>query len=144
MELAVAAGIRVLRGQRVGEHVELRGSFRDGDARPQASGQQERLLQPIRQELRPPRFDERGLRRRDERLDRDQAIDANDRLRRDPDHGQTGPSQAHGPAEDGGVPAEPVLPGVVRQHDEGRIAGPQAFVGEERAAELGIQLRTSK
>ena len=30
---------------------------------------------------------------------------------------------------------------MVRQHDEGRIAGPDALVGEEGAAEIGIQLQ---
>ena len=79
------------------------------------------------------------LRGRDERFDGDQAVDAGEWLRRDPDDGHCRPARDARPSR--GPPLSPpnrVLPRVMRQHDERRIAGPEPFIGEKRAAVLGI------
>ena len=131
----------MLRGQRVREDVELGGGLGDRRAGPQPSRQHEPLREPVGQQLRQPRFDERALGGEDEELDGQQAAGPGEGLWRDPDDGQVGGPEAHDLPQDGRIPAEPRLPRAMRQHDERGLAGLAPLTREERAATHGVHLQ---
>ena len=141
VEPGVAARIRMFRGLCVGEHVELGGCLAYRRAGPQPSGQHEPLREPVGQQLRPPRFDERGLGGEGEEVDGHHPAGSGEGLRRDSDDGHVRRPQAHDLSEDSRIPAEPRLPRVMRQHDDRSVAGPATFIGKERAAKLGPYLQ---
>ena len=131
----------MLHGQRVGKDVELGGRLAERHAGPQASGHREHLLEPVGQQVRPPRLDERARGGGDEKLRGHEAEGPAEVLRHDPDDGHVRRPKAHDLSDDSRIPAEPRPPGVMGQDDEGRIAGTAPFPGEERAAEHGVQLQ---
>ena len=141
VEIGVGARIRMLRGQRVGKDIELGGRLAEPHAGPQASGHRERLLEPVGQQVRPPRFDERARGGGDEKLRRHEAVGPDEVLRHDPDDGHVRRPEAHDLSDDSRIPAEPRPPGVMGQDNERRIAGTARFPGEERATAHGVQLQ---